>query len=354
MTTEEAKPELWVSPLAHRLDIAKFGVFVNLSDGSLLTIDGREACVSRDDGRSWETHCLFEGQDEARWEFGLLRTAEGVIVMVYMDKSTAKWGWDNDLHAPIPDAGLQVKSMYSLDEGRTWSKPELLYDGWCGAIINMMQTREGRIIVPIQRLLFDPGRHAQVTYSSDDEGRTWRRSNIIDFGGHGHHDGICEGTLVELLDGRIWMLLRTTLGRFWQAFSDDQGLTWRTLLPTDIDSSSAPAYVTRLASGRLVMAWNREFPEGLSDKEKAEYPFRGGDRNLCERACSWHRGEIAISFSEDDGKTWTAPHVLVRLPGGSVCYPFILEREPGLLWVTTRFGLRTAVSLGEEEFVGGA
>ena len=72
--------------------------------------------------------------------------------------------------------------------------------------------------------------------------------NIIDLGGHGHHDGAMEPTMVELSDGRLWMLIRTNLDRFWSAFSSDQGLSWRVIRPSDIDTSSAPAAMARLAS----------------------------------------------------------------------------------------------------------
>jgi len=332
--------------------VTKFGAFAVLGDDSLLALDGGNVCVSRDEGRSWESRPMFGGPSaEASWEFALVRTAEGVIVAVYMDLATRKWGWDNETHQPIPDARLEVWTTRSLDEGKTWSKPARLFEGWCGAIINMIQTRSGRIIVPVQRLLYDPGRHGQATYASDDLGLTWRRSNVIDFGGHGHHDGVCEGALVELRDGRVWMLLRTNMERFWQAFSDDGGLSWRILLPTEIDASSAPAYVARLASGRLIMAWNRAYPEGLPAEGRAVFPRRGGDCNLSERPCSWQRQELSISLSDDDGRSWTPPQVLIRQPDKGLAYPFILERRPGTIWVTTRFSERTGVWLREEDFL---
>ena len=343
---------LSIHPKAEKLATTKTGSMVVLDDGSLLTVDGAQACFSRDDGRTWETRPIFgDTPRAASWECALLRTASGAVVLVYMDASTKKWGWDNERHEPIPDARMEVWTTRSLDEGRTWSEPQRLFDGWCGAIINIIQTRAGRIVVPVQRLLYDPGRHAQATYVSDDDGRTWTRSNIVDFGGHGHHDGCCEGTVVELRDGRLWMLLRTNLDRFWQAFSEDGGLSWRVLKPTDIDASSAPGYLTRLGSGRLVLAWNRLFPEGLTQDQQDQYPRRGGDCNVCDRPAVWHRQELSVAFSEDDGGTWTEPEVVMRWPGKSVAYPFILERRPGVIWVMSRFTSRVGVCLQEENLV---
>lgn len=342
---------LRIHPKAERLPLTQTRAMVILKDGSLLTVEGGQACVSHDDGQTWSRRPIF-GDVERRptWENTLLRCASGVIVLVYMDETTKLWGWDNDQHESRRDARLEVWSTRSLDDGQTWSAPVKLADGYCGAIINSIQTRAGRLVVPVQRLVHDPGRHVQLTYFSDDEGVTWGCSNILDIGGHGHHDGGFEGCVVERSDGRLWMLIRTNLDRFWQAFSDDGGRYWRTLLPTEIEASSSPAYVTRLSSGRLMMAWNRLYPEGLTPVQKAQWERAGGDRNCCEPVSSWHRRELSVAFSGDDGAHWTAPTVLMGWLRNSLGYPFILEREPGLLWVMTRFNDHFAVRLREADF----
>ena len=102
-----------------------------------------------------------------------------------------------------------------------------------------------------------------------DDGKTWKRSNLIDLGGHGHHDGATEPMVAELSDGRLLMLMRTSLDRFWQAFSDDGGRYWRTIQPSSIDASSSPGHLVRLSSGRLVLLWNRLNPEGGPAEERA-------------------------------------------------------------------------------------
>jgi len=342
--------ELWIHPKAQRLKTEHTRAMVALQDGALLAVDGGHACFSDDNGRTWTTRPIFaDPERSASFEYALVRCASGALVLVYKDNSTKRWGWDNEKHEPIPDARTEVWATRSLDEGRTWSEPRRLFDGYCGAIISGIRTRSGRIVVPVQRLLYDPGRHAQVTYVSDDEGLTWAHSNVIDLGGRGHHDGCFEGTLVQLRDSRLWMLLRTNLDCFWQAYSEDEGLSWRTILRSDIDASSAPAYLIRLKSGRLMMAWNRLYPEGLTPEQQAAYPRKSG--NYSETAASWHRSELSVAFTEDEGVHWTTPIVLVRWPAQSVCYPFILERRPGVLWVTTRFGQRAAVRLREQDFV---
>ena len=54
-----------------------------------------------------------------------------------------------------------------------------------------------------------------------------------------------------------------------------------------------------------------------------------------EFPASWHREELSLVLSADDGATWTKPVVVARQPGGKLCYPFMLERRPGELWITT-------------------
>ncbi|HUW61979.1 MAG TPA: sialidase family protein [Candidatus Bathyarchaeia archaeon] len=88
-----------------------------------------------------------------------------------------------------------------------------------------------------------------------------------------------------------------------------------------------------MASGRLMLVWNRPFPEG-----KTEYPLTGGDREWSEVPVSNHRGELSVAFSDDDGKTWPPHVVIARQPGASLAYPYVYERKPGELWLTTMQG----------------
>jgi len=75
---------------------------------------------------------------------------------------------------------------------------------------------------------------------------------------------------------------------------------------------------------------------------------------MSERPVSWHREELSLAFSEDDGKTWTKPIVIARQRGAWLSYPSIFERRPGELWITTRFNVQppVCVSLKEKDCVG--
>jgi len=266
---------------------------------------------------------------------------------MYMDLEDFHWSWNEARREAASNVNLDVWAILSDDEGATWHGRQRVFEGYCGALINMIETTSGELVVPIQRLVRDPCRHAICVYVSSDGGQTWDASNIIDLGGHGHHDGAMEPTIVQLEDGRLRMLVRTNFDQFWNAFSEDAGRSWRVLHPSGIDASSAPGAVIRLASERLVLVWNRLCAVGQEAP-----PRRGGDGQLCLPMPSWHREELSIAFSEDDGTTWSEPEVILRLKDGGPSYPYIFEPEPGRLWVSTLFGYRAAMRLGEQDFVG--
>jgi len=345
----EPRREAWTDPRCGLLPSDRLGPFVRLTDGRLLTFGANASLTSADEGASWsEPRTIYAGKGPGLpAEGGLaLKTRDGVIVYVYMDRSTFRWSWDEAKREAGRDARLDVWVIRSLDDGKSWTGRRRIFKGYCGALINMIQTRTGELVAPVQRLLRDPSRHAICVYVSRDAGRTWDHSNIIDLGGHGHHAGAMEPTVVELRDGRLWMLIRTNLDRFWEAYSSDRGMSWRVIGPSQIDASSAPGYMLRLASGRLALAWNRLCPAG-----RDSYPRRGGDCNLCEVAASWHREELSLAFSDDDGRTWTDPVVILRVEGGGPSYPYIFERAPGELWVCTRFADKAALLIREQDFV---
>lgn len=241
----------------------KMGPFVRLGDGRLLTVEDTTCQISNDQGQTWQGSRMFD--DPAKFkisqERALIRTRKGTVIAAFMNNVEEHWTWDRKL-GDAPGAVLPTYVMRSLDEGKTWQPPQKLHDDWTGAIRDTLETKSGRIIFTSMKLRHNPGRHSVITYASDDEGQSWRASNIIDLGGAGDHDGTIEATIIELKDGRILMLMRTSWMRFWRAESVDGGLTWHPLGPSDVPASSSPGMLHRLDSGRIALVWNRPFPEG--------------------------------------------------------------------------------------------
>ena len=322
----------WVHPLCRPLAADRNGPFVSLSDGRLISADTWGIWISADDGKTWSAEApACHGQDPREpASFHLLRTGDDGIAMVYLDLANYRFSWDDEVGEPKSDCLLELWAVRSLDRGRTWVNRQRLFDGYNANFFGFIRTRSGSLVAAVEHLVSNPGRWVVCSFVSEDNGETWRRSNLIDLGGHGHHDGATEPTIAELADGRLLMLIRTNLGRFWQAVSDDGGRYWRTIQPSRIDASSSPGHLLRLHSGRLVLVWNRMNPEGRV------FP-KADPGQASEVPASWHREELSIAFSDDDAGTWTAPMVIARQKDGRLSYPYVFERRPGEIWVIVGF-----------------
>jgi len=322
----------WVNPSVELLGVDRNGPFITLADGNIATIDVEGFRISKDDGKTWtEPNPVCKGIDpEEPASYYLLKTKNNVLVFVYLNFIGKKFEWDEKRKEPKKGCKLEVWAIRSLDEGKTWIDNQCVLDGYNTNFFALIQTRSGRIIAPFDHLTNNPGRFVVCSVFSDDDGKTWQRSNWIDLGGHGHHDGALEPTLTELSDGRLLMLIRTSLDQFWQAISEDDGKYWRIIQPSGIDASHSPGYLLRLSNGQLTLVWNRLNPEERVF-EKTLKPHH------TEFPSSWHREELSIAFSNDDGKTWTKPIVLARQPGGQLSYPYLFERRPGELWIIPGF-----------------
>lgn len=333
----------------------KMGPFVKLKDGSLLTVDDTVCLISNDGGKNWTSYQIFDNPDKFQisQERALINTTGNVVILAFMNlKERGNWNWDTEI-SDSPGARLPTYTIRSVDGGKTWTDLQKLHNEWTGAIRDMIETQSGNIVFTSMMMKHNPGHHTVLTYKSGSDGKSWIRSNIIDLGGIGHHSGVTEATVEQLQDGRLWLLMRTNWGTFWEAFSSDDGEQWVTIRPTNIEASSAPGLLKRLQSGRLVLVWNRRFPEGTRD-----YPLSGGDNQWSEVAASNHRDELSISFSADEGKTWTNPKVIAEIdkartlnpPLKRISYPYVFENEPGELWITTmQGGLR--IKLKENDFL---
>lgn len=331
---------------------------IRLANGDIFTIHGSQASISSDEGKTWRSIDMVDTGKYGISSAECVQTKDGVIIVAFMNTKERKWTWNNGLF-DAPGATLPTYVVRSVDGGATWLEPQKMHDDWTGAIRSIIETKSGIVIFTSMKLLHNPGRHAVLTYTSKDNGTTWTTSNILDNPtSRGDHSGLMESTVVQLNDGRIWQLIRTNWDYIYESFSNDDGLTWDTPQKTDIDASSSPHSILRLQSGRLMLAWNRVFPEG-----KTYTPRFGGVQapQLSEVAASWMRHEYSIAFSSDEGKTWSTPRIIARYkdyiqPEGNsdsskwISYGHLFELEPGVIMITTEAGgLR--IKINEKDFI---
>lgn len=230
--------------------------------------------------------------------------------------------WDT-IMVDNPLTGADVKSpvsgeyirLASSDSGVVCIRSKGGIDGqWEKELVYRATPDEGRYIMlkpPVfvrkgQRILV--GAHSSARFGcgvfySDDDGDTWQRSQFVNAPDHqpgGLHKGYrwnhgaVEPTVVELNDGRIWMLARTAQDHHYESFSHDGGATWEPLKPSRFYATITMPTIGRLKDGRLLFLWNNTAP--LPEKE--------GTNGVWEDVFT-NRDVLHAAISDDDGKTWT-------------------------------------------------
>ena len=323
------------------------GPFIRLLDGSLFSVQEQSASffISKDDGLTWTEHPLLDPEKFSGIGPAPVQTRNGTIIVGFSNiKEMSDLHWNNETNCYDPDAKLPTYITYSRDNGKTWSDPLKLHDAWTGANRAMIETHDGHIVFSTMIMLNYQGRHCVLTYVSSDDGATWKPSNVLDHpSSGGDHSGIMEADIIQLNDGRLWMLIRTNWDYFYESYSSDNGLTWSAYAKTDIDASSAPGKLLRLQSGRIVLIWNRLYHKGKNEIRR--WGGVDGEKQLSEVAASWQRDELSLMYSDDDGKTWSSPMIIAEniTPTANswqnwIAYPYAFEHSKGIIWITSDKG----------------
>ncbi len=153
----------------------------------------------------------------------------------------------------------------------------------------------------------DAQRKANV-YATTDGGETFEYRG----GADGERRSFDEHMVVELNDGRLWMITRTEYG-LGQAFSEDKGYTWTDILPSGHSGPNSRPYLRRLKSGRILLI-NHVNPT-----------YQTSPR-------SWNvRNNLMAMLSEDEGRSWRGGLMLDAR--NEVSYPDGTEDENGNIYI---------------------
>jgi len=269
--------------------------------------------TSDDDGNTWSKPRLAvgcadpTGKPQRRALVGNLWSDPLGRLWLFFDQSLV--GFDGRcgdwyIRCDNPDADQPVWSPpVRLADGCTLCKPTVLANGdWLLPI--SLWTRDKINPAPFRELYheLDAQRMAHV-YQSTDQGKTWTRRGGVAF----PQSDFDEHMIVELRDGRLWMLARTKYG-IAQSFSSDQGRTWSAPEPSAIQNPNARFFIRRLASGRLLLVKNGPTAERLK-----------------------RRSHMTAFLSDDDGKTWRGGLLLDER--SSVSYPDGFQAPDGLIHI---------------------
>ena len=286
------------------------GDFITLKDGRILFVyshytgnsdsDHGTAYLagrySSDNGKTWmnDDHLIVQQEGTMNvMSVSLLRLQNGKIALFYLKK--------NSTSDCIPLLRM------SSDEAKTWSEPiPCITDRKGYFVLNndrVIQLKNGRITMavslhqtPEEGKWHNNGR--LFSYYSDDNGQSWKPGTEV---ANPNNVTLQEPGLVELKNGDIMMIIRSSGGVQHKSYSKDQGHTWSTVEPTDIKSPVSPATIERIPStGDLLMVWNNN----------------GGDNP----AIKGKRTPLTIAVSKDDGQTWEHVKNLEDNPDGWYCY----------------------------------
>ena len=255
--------------------------------------------ISNDSGKRWSDDKIVVRCTGGLnvMSVSLLRLDNGEIALFYLRKTSKE--------------DCRPLMCISNDEAKTWSRPIVCITDEVGYYVlnndRAVQLRRGRLILPVAWHQ-GPGQSWDragviMCYLSDDNGKSWRRSQDT-FKGYapdGRRITFQEPGVVELNDGRLIMFMRTDAGSQYICFSEDGGETWSKARPSNLASPLSPATIERIPwTGDLLCVWN---------DHSGAHPYPTGRRT-----------PLCLAVSKDEGATWSKSQILEGNPDGWYCY----------------------------------
>ncbi len=154
----------------------------------------------------------------------------------------------------------------------------------------------GRILLP----LYSDTYSLSIMAISDDDGKTWYASEpLLGF-------GAIQPAVVRRDNGELVAYMRDNgiENRIQSAVSKDDGLTWGPVTAMEFANPGSGLDAVRLANGHWALIYNDE---------------REG------------RNRLAVSISDDEGKTWKWKRMLEEKPEGSFDYPAIIQGKDDVI-----------------------
>jgi len=287
---------------------------LQLPDGPIIALsiarqDGQQVMQGRfstDDGRTWSApQDLFQWPRDAGGFalFDALVDHDGEIHIFILCDANSGVLYPKSQEAQATRPGQILDIWYARSRGgrARWDIPKAIWTGHGSDLLSVIQLRNGRLLLPYASKHergwgrgLNGGGFGDFTYFgtysvsalySDDGGATWHVSpddlavqtpDLFTYGAD-------EPVVLQLKDGRVWMLMRTQRGRFYESFSSDGGAHWSQPQPSSLISSDSPAGLLRLKDGKILLFSNACL----------RYPYAYGARYV-----------LHVAVSDDEGHTW--------------------------------------------------
>ena len=269
------------------------------------------------------------------WPIVIANTWESCITTYrvasrYEAKGSPKWDWQGSvllkpasfaedmekaLEARLKTSNVPAEMTNRLAEFRSAITNKLYQRlGWqprCKPTV----LSSGRIVLP----LYSDTYSVSIMALSDDAGQTWFASRAL--AGFGN----IQPAVLERKDGTLVAYMRENgpFDRIRLAESSDQGVTWGPVGAMELPNPGAGIDAVRLASGRWLLIHN-------------------------DTAAGRH--QLAVSLSDDEGKTWPWTRRLENQPGGQFHYPAIIQSRDGTIHTVYSYFVKDGKSMKHAAF----
>lgn len=231
----------------------------------------------------------YEGDGPPKWEW------QGVIFLKPKDfKDEALALFKERLAGVPPEDAVRIKGYEKLLEGKLSSKLSQRL-GWqprCKPTV----LSTGRILLPLYSDTFS----FSIMAISDDDGQNWYASSVL------MGFGNIQPAVLERKDGSLVAYMRENgpLNKIRACESTDGGLTWGKVGTIDLPNPGSGLDAVQLANGHWALIYNDT--------------IQG-------------RNSLAVSISEDEGKTWPITRHLEKHKTGGYHYPAIIQGADGTI-----------------------
>ena len=282
--------------------------------------DNNPCMVIDAEDRLWLVYGTLLGVPENTWGSALVRYR---VSSDYDEPGPPRWdeanilpvhphGFEEAITAKYDASGRRIERSPSQQERRLERVRQSLANplkrrlGWMPRAHPLVRS-DGAVVVPLANENY--GLAAMAITS--DGGGTWTIGNAVP------GTGVIQPTLVEWPDGNLSAFFRNgrAVNRVLRSESNDGGLNWGPLSETDLLHPGSGLEAIRLANGHLLVIYN----------DKIDGP----------------RDKLAVSISDDRGKTWKWTRHLEDTPGGRFDYPSIVQAGDGTLHACYSYNLKT-------------
>jgi predicted neuraminidase len=207
-----------------------------------------------------------------------------------------------------------VKQLSSLDGGKTWSDPTVLFSDQGTFIRQPIQVLEdGAWVVPIFKCRAEPGERwlgsddISCIRVSRDEGQTWSEIEVFNSYGCVHMN------IRQLSNDTYLALYRSRWADNVYMSTSPNGLDWTEPKATILPNPNAGICFDILPSGRVVLVYNHSSKEdavgrrdGLYDDISDDGDTRANQTSKHGKEAFWGapRAPLCIAWSDDNGVSW--------------------------------------------------